>query len=919
MFKERHFSFRRLLLSLLFCSSLLLCLIFGNSSYSWQQARGEVGAIATAQPSNQSSNLDSLQQGLERYLVEDFIQAIQIWQSMLVGQHPPENYSEAQVNALKYLVRAYQQTGQNDRAIACLNRLLDYYHHYGQVQNTGRMLTEQAQLYSKLGQQRQAIALLCHSETVENLPNRESVEEACQPNSALAIAQRTGDSLGAAAAHGSLGNAHRLRGDYAEALSHLQTSQAIAQQLNAPAYTIAALNGLGNTYASLAKRSYRQRQYAEQSGDAQDAQKFAQSAKQADQQAIAYFKQTLNLARSQQDTANELRALLNLILFSHRTPDSIREPVEQRHVNAIDFFQAALQTLDRLPNSQEKAFAVIRLATLSQLVKLPASQMDLEPTVYCAAIGEQTESRSLLHQAIAIAQYIQDSQSLAFALGRLGHSYECQQDYGQALQFTQQAQLADTSQDSRYLWEWQAGRILQAQGNQADAIAAYEAAVQTLRTIRADLAVSSRDFQFDFRDTVEPVYRELTALYLVQATKTSGARLGTTTRDETTRDENRAISDDSKPNDSKPNDSKLKSAPVSLSHPSANSQPQPTNKKAILAISSALQTIDNLRLAEVQNYLGDNCAIAIDPKPVTLVDAKTAVLSTVMLKDRIAIILSTKKGNGFESQIHWLPATNQEITATINELRLQLEKRSDLADTYQLKAKQLYDWLIRPFANQLQKAQIETLVFIQDGILRSIPMATLYDGNHFLVEQYAIASTPSLTLVEPTRFNPQSLKVLGFGLTQPSTVRGPLFFAPLSYVQAEIASIQRLLPGSKGLLDQAFTRDRLKRELTQGNYPIVHLATHGKFGIDSRDTFLVTGQHSMDGSNQRYNEKLTINQLYQMLRTLRGNTVELLTLTACETAVGSDRDALGIAGLSLQAGVRSTIASLWQVDDQSTA
>lgn len=73
-------------------------------------------------------------------------------------------------------------------------------------------------------------------------------------------------------------------------------------------------------------------------------------------------------------------------------------------------------------------------------------------------------------------------------------------------------------------------------------------------------------------------------------------------------------------------------------------------------------------------------------------------------------------------------------------------------------------------------------------------------------------------------------------------------------------------------------------------------------------------------TSQLYNDKLTMNELYRIIRNIsQGKALELLTLTACETAAGSDRDALGIAGISLQAGARSAVASLWQVDDQSTA
>jgi CHAT domain-containing protein len=359
---------------------------------------------------------------------------------------------------------------------------------------------------------------------------------------------------------------------------------------------------------------------------------------------------------------------------------------------------------------------------------------------------------------------------------------------------------------------------------------------------------------FDFRDVVEPVYRELMELQL------------------------NAI-------------------------PANQTQTQQAN------LEPALATIDGLRLAELQNYLGEDCTITPSATPIALVNEQMAVVSTIILKDRVAVILTLPNA---ASIVRWIAAPSQTVRATVNDLRLKLENRSDLTNSYQAPSQQLYDWLIRPFDQELQAAKIETLVFIQDGILRSIPMTALYDGKQFLVEQYAIASTLSFSLIDPTQLEQRSLRVLGFGLTKSSTI-GSTFFAPLSFVKTELDRITKTLPGSKEFFDEAFTIDQLKQELTQNAFPIVHLATHGKFGIDSRDTFLVTGKQV-----QNDNEKLTMNQFYQILQTA-GKPLELLTLTACETAVGSDRDALGIAGISLQAGAKSAIASLWQVDDRATA
>jgi CHAT domain-containing protein len=891
----------------LFFASLVLCL--------WVQ-------VGIGQPLVVQS---SLQTGLQHFQNGNILKAIQIWEPLVESSSQSE--SEAGITAQKYLARAYQQTGKFEQAISLLGRISAYYQRSNNWQESGRMLTEQAQLYSAFGQHRRAIDLLCGMprDTLLQDQKTSALLTPCDRNSAVELAQRNADPVGEAAALGSLGNVYRLKGDYAGAIACLEKSLTIAKRLNNSTYRFAAFNGLGNTYASLAKRNYRQSQYAKQSADEIDAEKFRQDAHRYDQTAIAYFTESLTLAQTQQDPMNELRALLNLAVSHHRSGNAVARtstptltrstsrsiPTISRSalsgsalsgsaLSGSALLDRANAILDRLPNSREKAFAMIRLSSLWQQTTLPIAESDLDPGTYCFSQDQHDQAKKLLLHAIAIAQTIQDSESIAFGLGRLGHLYECQHKYSEALKFTQQAQLHNSSQDNRYLWEWQAGRILHAQGNPKLAISAYESAVQTLNGLKADIAIASRDFQFDFRDTVEPVYRELTALYLSQL------------------------------------------------HPSQTRQNQPSTQSLNTSlINTALKTIDDLRLAEVQNYLGDDCAIPIFTKPTNIINSKTAVLSTVLLKDQVAVMVSLSGDNkNLKSQLYWIPADSSEVTETINLLRRQLEKRSDLSKTYLATAQKVYGWLIKPFAETLQQAKIETLVFIQDGLLRSVPMAALHDGKQFLIEQYAVATTLSLALNDPTQLDPRSLKVLGLGITKPSVVEGPIFFDPLGYVKSELSKIKTLLPDSTILLDEKFTRDRLRQELQQGNFPVVHVATHGKFGIDSRDTFLVTGRQSDEplldpsdrGIRQRservtrgsvssgttvpktYNEKLTINQLYHMVRDVRrGKALELLTLTACETAVGSDRDALGIAGIALQAGARSAVASLWQVDDQSTA
>ncbi|WP_414586508.1 CHAT domain-containing protein [Scytonema sp. PCC 10023] len=728
------------------------------------------------------------------------------------------------------------------------------------------MLTEQAQIYSRLGQHRRAVTILCG----------QNHAVACSQDSALGIAQRHSDYLGEVAAWGSLGNTHRLQGEYDQAIQDFERSNEIAKRIDNQTYIASTLNGLANTYAFVALRNERRVQFAREVGDQKAVEKFQQETTKNRHQAVQYFEQSLDLARSQNDKANEVRSLLGLVRLYHR--QHLDNP------DANNTLQQAMVVNEQLSDSRDKAYGAIQLAHLLQLLTHRDEVADTEGAAQCLETELSPKPVELLNKAVAIAQKIQDLEVESFAKGRLGHIYECRKDYQRSLNFTQQALVNTAANESLYLWAWQAGRLFKAQGRVKEAINFYEKSVDSLKSIRNDLALQQRDFQFDFRDNVEPVYRELLELRLEQTNNLRGAEIQ-------------------------------------------------QNLEFVLPI------VDELRLAELQNYLGNDCDLAPIQKPVALVGKSTAVISSIILKERLAIILTLPDGEKkLKSKLFWVALPRQELRDIINDLRVQLEKRSDLENTYKAKSQQVYDWFIRPLIPDLVSEKIESLVFISDGILRSIPMAALFDGKQFLIEKYAIATASALTLTNPTQFNPVELRVLAFGLTEPATVKtdtGSRFFEPLSAVKSEVNSITTNISGSKGLLDQEFTPDRLQQELEKNVYPVIHLATHGKFGIDSRETFLVTGKlveenRQKSPTTERYNEKLTMNDLYQLISNTRNGAlrsprrgdllspIKLLTLTACETAVGSDRETLGLAGISIQAGAQSTIASLWKVDDTAT-
>jgi CHAT domain-containing protein len=244
----------------------------------------------------------------------------------------------------------------------------------------------------------------------------------------------------------------------------------------------------------------------------------------------------------------------------------------------------------------------------------------------------------------------------------------------------------------------------------------------------------------------------------------------------------------------------------------------------------------------------------------------------------------------------------QRLERVVRSFRVSLQ--GGKMQRYMRHAQRLYDWLVKPLEADLSRTESKTLVFVPDGVLRLIPLAALHDGEHFIIHRYALATTPALALTDPKPLQRRNLQVLTMGLTE--AVQG---FASLPHVSEEVATIQKLYDGTQ-LLNETFLVDRIEQTLQTGDFGIVHIASHSRFASDVAQSFVLT-----------FDDKLTMDRLETLIGRLRyrETPLELLTLSACETALGDDQAALGLAGIAIKAGARSALATLWQVADEATS
>lgn len=321
----------------------------------------------------------------------------------------------------------------------------------------------------------------------------------------------------------------------------------------------------------------------------------------------------------------------------------------------------------------------------------------------------------------------------------------------------------------------------------------------------------------------------------------------------------------------------------------------------------ARQTVELLKLVELENFLQKACLkpkIEID-RIIDRQDSTAAVIYPIIQQQQLAIILKLPGQNELR---YYTTAVSQEILISkISNLESYL---TDVTRTYQVKqlSQQIYSWLISPIENDLSNNQIETLIFVLDSFLGNIPMSVLYDGDQqqYLIEKYAIALAPSLQLVDSKPIRNSPMKVLAAGISKKRTIKDREF-ASLVNVQQELSQIQSEVSSSTELLNNEFTKTNLQNQLMDNTFSVIHLATHSQFSSSLDQTFILAWERLL-----RIEDMVN---LFQTSYTKDFNPIELLVLSACQTAKGDRLASLGIAGITVRVGVNSTLATLWSVDD----
>ncbi|MDB9373357.1 CHAT domain-containing protein [Nodularia sphaerocarpa] len=871
-------------------------------------------SIALVQSTSDAELL--LEQGLKLYQSERYAEAAKIFQQVSKSTN-----SLSQAQALNYLSLTYQQLGQlsdAEEAIKQSFQLLpqktgtkEYLSIRAQALNTqGKLLLAQGKsetaldiwdeaiaTYGKIGDndgkigsqinQAQALQTLGFyrrsRNTLENV--KQNLDK--QPDSLLKVTGLL-----------SLGNALRIVGDVKESqLILAQTCQLETKRLQSTASCDNEANDLQSKEITPAQSTTQER-LAEiflSLGNTAQAQ-------EKNQEALQYYQRAANTSQQQttqvQAQLNGLRLSVNLLAIAANQEEisqlgnlseesseietsseesseietssgesseiensSVVEASEIETLSAeiLSQLQGLPSQLEKLPPSRSSIYARINFAqSLVKITKIGgAAKGIISIEDNCTSVNSLCTAAKVLVTGVKQAEQLADVRAESQALGTLGSLYEQTQQWSEAQRLTEQAlQLAEGIRAKDIAYSWY---------------------WQLGRLLSTD-----KNPQSNLNGAIAGYEQAVSIL------KSLRRDLSTVNRESQF-----SFGDEVEP---------VYREYVNLLLPKTG---EPSQKN----LDKARKVIESLQLAELDNYFRTAC---LDTQAVLIENIdqarQTAVVYPIILSDRLITILSVPNTENSQSlKFHAVPISEKEFAKTIEDLRQKLVLRS--TREFLIPSQQVYDWLIAPMESNLANSSVKNLVFVLDGTLQNIPIAALYDQKkkEYLVQKgYNIAVTPGLELLPPTPVNNRTLQAVIGGLSEARDN-----FPPLPGVQNELEGIQKILSDSQTFINDLFTSQQIEQAVKLSPFPIVHLATHGEFSSKAEDTFILS-----------WNKRVNVSDLSSLLTTRReqqSQVIELLVLSACQTASGDNRAALGIAGVAIQSGARSTLASVWSVNDDATA
>jgi CHAT domain-containing protein len=322
------------------------------------------------------------------------------------------------------------------------------------------------------------------------------------------------------------------------------------------------------------------------------------------------------------------------------------------------------------------------------------------------------------------------------------------------------------------------------------------------------------------------------------------------------------------------------------------------------------QTYEQFQVAELEDYLKCGKLDLVALNKIQNLSTVPAIIHIIDLTNTIEVIVQSPGSSPHHHSV------DSKLVRTHVDALLEILQNERLVSTKEQvitsHSQVLYKELIAPLKRYLPDSG--TLIFVLDKSFQSLPMNLLHDGKDFLVKRYSFSETLGSRIRTPKSLRKDQMKALIAALSIPSPSltdsNAPPGAEALPQARQEAEDVKKLTNSSLTLLDKEFTSSSFGQKISKETFPLVHISTHGQFSSKLMRTGFLA-----------YDRQINIREFDTLIRNktqASSEIIELLVLSACQTAKGNKRSALGIAGVAVQAGARSTVATLWLVEADST-
>jgi CHAT domain-containing protein/Tfp pilus assembly protein PilF len=743
----------------------------------------------------------------------------------------------------------------------------------------------------------------------------------------LALAQETGDKKLTALTFNSLGLAHTSLGHYEVGLDFYFKARALSEELGDKSTLNMALNNIGTRY--LAQGRY---------GEAlvylnKSLAVIQEMGESIDRRSLAYKYQNIGLVYRRQGRLEQALA------YSQKSLDILVEIDDKFGIanlqNNIGVIYKSQGQYDQGLEWFRKAYA--NYEALKATPGMARALNNIGDTYRLQ--GRLDEALEPLQKSLQLREQGKDRGAAMLSLNNLARLYEAQRKYTEMLEVSRRsAKLADDLYSREEIWTAQdnMGRALVALGQPDEARAAFLTAINTLETLRREVAGGEQQQMSFLEGRLSPWY-DMVDLLVSQKKYAEALTFAEQSKSRVLLDALQSGRTDLRKSWSKEeqqSEEELRLRLVALnSQFTTEVRKDKPDVKRVAELKTAVEkarleyedfeTRLNLAHPKLKAQRGEAPIVKTDELAALLPDASSALLEYVVGDEKTYLFVVTTGTKDTDVRVYTLPIKREVLAKQTETFRQQLASR-DLG--FRTSASKLYELLIKPAAAQLTGKT--NLIIAPDNTLWDLPFQTLLSSsNRFVIEDAAISYAPSLTVlremtrrrqVEAAHASPATLLALGNPVLGTETLKRAALtlrdgkLDPLPEAEQEVKALGRLygVARSKVYVGAEAREDRVKSEASSAK--ILHFATHGMLNNASpmySHLALAEGGASEDGLLEAW-ELMQLNL-----------HADLAVLSACETArgrIGAGEGMVGFSWAMFIAGVPSIVVSQWKVESAGT-